>query len=123
MELQLKALLTRVPQEALRAKRARAEELARLVDNLVEAIASGEFRASPAQARRLNEAEAELTQLRLSLVERKPVNQFVGLETRLRTAVSGLPKLLEKEPEKARAALREILGPRSSLGPPTTGGT
>jgi site-specific DNA recombinase len=90
----------------------RIAELHTEVGNLTGAIASGLLRASPALAQRLASAEAELA--RLASAAARPAANLVNLPTRLkaryRQLAGELETFMERDPHRARAALREITG-------------
>jgi site-specific DNA recombinase len=94
---------------------ARIEQLQREVDSLVESVAGGALRASPAIAHRLAGAEAEL----LKLQERPQdepradaaVFQTSVIVDRYLASVRRLPETLAKaDVERSRAHLRELMG-------------
>jgi hypothetical protein len=75
-------------------------------------LASGALKASPAQAERLAAAEAELGLLTAQAA--KPAGKVVDFPTRLtqrfKELVDSLEQNLSRDPNRARAALREICG-------------
>lgn len=86
----------------------------REVANLVDAVASGALRTSPAIAERLAEAEAELVRLRE--VARSP--KVVGIERRVPQAVDRYRAMVERietalpegDVDEFRGGLRELFG-------------
>ncbi len=82
------------------------------VENLTEAVASGALRSSRALADRLTAAESELAELVARSA--RPVAKVIDLPARLAKRIAGLVEGLElkinKEPNRARAAIREICG-------------
>jgi site-specific DNA recombinase len=100
----------------------RIADLKDQLDNLVSAIAMGGMRSSPAIGRKLAEVESELERLESVRAEPTVVPLVTGLRARIRAAVARLPRLLEKDPERARAALRDAgLGPQITLRPAADG--
>jgi DNA invertase Pin-like site-specific DNA recombinase len=93
------------------------------ITNLTDAIATGALRSSPALAQRLTEVEAELTHVR-SQIER-PLPHIVDFPTRLSARigklVDTLERYLDREPHRARAAIREIVGPVIPVRPHVSG--
>ena len=86
------------------------------IENLVAAIASGGLRTSPALGRRLRDAETELQTL--AEVPTAPVVPLVtDISLRIRKALARLPAILADDPDRARAALQDILGPEITLRP------
>lgn len=90
----------------------RSAELHAEISHLTEAIAGGLLRTSPALAQRLATAEAELA--RLAAEAARPAVNLVNLPARLTTRyqrlVGDLEGFMERDPNRARAALREITG-------------
>ena len=82
------------------------------IGNLVDAIASGALKASPALAERLSAAEDELGTLtaQTTRASGKIVDFPSSLATRFNKLVERLEEYLSREPDRARAALREICG-------------
>ena len=114
--------------EALTTERCGKPDLKRIADlkgqleNLVCAVAAGGMRSSPAIGRKIAEVESELEHL--ETVRRPPaaVPLVTDVRERIRGAVARLARLLEKDPERARAALRDAgLGPQITLRPATDG--
>jgi site-specific DNA recombinase len=100
----------------------RIADLRDQLDNLVSAVATGGMRSSPAIGRKLAEVESELERLESVRAEPTVVPLVTGLRARIRAAVARLPRLLEQDPERARAALRDAgLGPMITLRPATDG--
>ena len=91
----------------------RLAEVEREIANLTDAIASGMLRTSPALATRLSQAEAELAKFhaanaspQLAKVERilpRVVDGYLEL-------VADLPNALKRDPARARASIRQLLG-------------
>jgi site-specific DNA recombinase len=84
------------------------------IRNLVDAIANGALRASPAMAERLAQAEAELASLKVAAhpVKTVDIERLVGrVMDRYRTMVEALERSLpEADIEQARADLRALFG-------------
>jgi site-specific DNA recombinase len=100
----------------------RITELKEQLENLVCAVAAGAMRSSPSIARKITEVETELAQL--EALRRVPavVPLVTDVRGRIKAAVTRLARLLEKDPERARAALRDAgLGPQITLRPATDG--
>jgi site-specific DNA recombinase len=91
---------------------ARIRELREQIGNMTEAIASGLLKASPAPSERLSGAEAELARLTAPAV--KPTARILDFPARLAARfnkmVDKLEEYLAHDPNRARAALREIVG-------------
>jgi site-specific DNA recombinase len=113
----LEDLRRRVAQKAATAPKPvnpapRIAELRRQIENLTEAIATGALKASPALADRLTVAEEELARLTAQVV--KPAAKIVELPARImarfKMMVERLEEYLARDPNRARAALREICG-------------
>ena len=92
---------------------ARLRELEKEVANLADAVAGGVLRSSPALAQRLATAEDELAKLHAASVPR----EVVKVERLLPRVVDGylalvadLPKALKRDPARARANIRQLLG-------------
>jgi hypothetical protein len=98
----------------------RIAELQREVENVMDAIAAGQLRGSPALANRLTTADAELERLqaRQSI---QPVAIVVPDVRKRFLVVNQLDKRLAAGPEHGRAALREVLGERVTLQPDASG--
>ena len=89
-------------------RQVRSEELNREIKNLVDAIASYGF--SPALRDKLAEAEAERSRLEVA-VQPAPITRSVeDVLARYRRLVADLPQSLQKSSERARNALRTLLG-------------
>lgn len=90
----------------------RIRELREQIGNMTAAIASGLLKASPALAERLGSAEAELGRLTAQTV--KPTARIIDFPARLNAQfnkmVDKLEEHLARDPNRARAALREIVG-------------
>jgi hypothetical protein len=84
------------------------------IRNLVDAIANGALRASPAMAERLAQADAELVALKVAAhpVKTADIECLVGrVMERYRTMVEALDRSLpEADIEQARADLRALFG-------------
>jgi site-specific DNA recombinase len=113
----LEALGRRVAQKVAAGPKAantapRISELRRQIENLAEAIANGALRASPALAERLAAGEAELG--RLTAQAAKPTTRITDFPARLTArfnkAIDKLEEYLARDPNRARAALREVCG-------------
>ena len=120
MERRVREVLTAVRRGKPDLKR--IAELKEQLENLVSAVATGGMRSSPSIGRRIAEVEGELE--RLETVARPPavVPLVTDVRERIRTAVARLPELLERDPERARAALRDAgLGPQITLRPAADG--
>jgi hypothetical protein len=83
----------------------RIAELQREVENLMDAIAAGQLRGSPALAKRLTAAETEFERLQV----RQSIQPVTVPDVRRRflAMVHRLNEVLAAEPERGRAALRE----------------
>jgi hypothetical protein len=96
----------------------RVAELHAEISHLTDAIAGGLLRASPALAQRLAAAEAELA--RLAAAAARPAVNLVNLPTRLTARfprlVGDLEGFMVRDPNRARAALREITGEIEVVG-------
>jgi len=91
------------------AARARLAELEREIGNLVDAVAAAGW--SGAIRNRLQGAEEERTRLQASVVARKPAKgQITGVVGRYKALLINLQTTLAGEPERARAALQDLLG-------------
>jgi site-specific DNA recombinase len=100
----------------------RIADLKGQLDNLVNAIAGGGMRTSAALGRKLTEVETELGLLEAVKPEPAVVPLVANLRGRVKAALARLPKLLEKNPEQARAALIDAgLSQRITLRPATDG--
>ena len=82
-------------------------ELRTQVENLVNAIAGGGMRSSAALGRKLAEVEDELTRLEAAPATPAVVPLVTNIKARAKAIIKSLPILLEADPEKARAALRD----------------
>jgi DNA invertase Pin-like site-specific DNA recombinase len=88
--------------------RARIAELRTQVENLVNAIAAGGMRSSAALGRKLTEVEDELSRLEAAPAAKSAVVPLVtNVKARAKAIIKSLPKLLDTDPERARAALRD----------------
>ena len=85
----------------------RVADLKVQVDNIVSAISSGGMRSSPALGRKLSELEAEIERMEAVRPACEPVPLMADLRRRIKAAVASLPRLLERDPERARAALAD----------------
>jgi site-specific DNA recombinase len=100
----------------------RVAELKVQVENLVNAIAAGGMRASHALGRKLADIEAELAELETVRAVPAVVLLVTGMRNRIKNALGKLTNLLEQDPERARAALRDAgVGPIITLRPATDG--
>jgi site-specific DNA recombinase len=91
---------------------ARIRELREQISNITDAIASGLLKPSHALGERLGGAEAELARLTAPAV--KPTARILDFPARLKARfnkmVDKLEENLARDPNRARAALREIVG-------------
>jgi site-specific DNA recombinase len=91
----------------------RLAEIEREVENLIDAIARGVLRTSPALAGRLAQAEAEKAALLEANVP-PPLAKAERLLPRVvdgyRELVADLPNALKRDPGRARASIRRLLG-------------
>jgi site-specific DNA recombinase len=87
--------------------RARMVDLRAQVENLVNAIAAGGMRTSAALGRKLAEVEDDLGRLEAAPAMSAVVPLVTNIKARAKAIIHSLPKLLETDPEKARAALRD----------------
>jgi DNA invertase Pin-like site-specific DNA recombinase len=107
----VKALKARKPKPVIDRKR--IASLEREVSNLVDAIAGGALRTSPALTHRLTSAESELSRLReAARAPRVTVDYLIPrFEDRWRAAVTNLESTLEKgDVARARTEIRDLLG-------------
>lgn len=89
----------------------RRAELGAKVAALVEAIASGGLRSSPALAAALSAAEAELATLAPAPRPKAAVIDLMpGLEAAFRKMVRELPRVLAKDPDRTREILARLFG-------------
>ena len=90
----------------------RMADLREQVANLTDALAASALRSSTALADRLVHAETELTRLATEAARpRTKVIEFpVKLTARVRKAVENMLAYLHQEPDRARAAVRELVG-------------
>jgi hypothetical protein len=96
----------------------RLRELEREVDNMVNAIASGALRGSPALAARLAAAESELSKLKEPAPDRAPIERLIPrIGERYLATVKELNKTAERDPQRARMALFEALEEPITLHP------
>ncbi len=90
--------------------RARIEKLEGEISALVDAIASGALRTSPAIAKRLQEAEDALARLKAqpapSIAKLRP-----DLAQQSRAAIENLERTLMIDPRRARTEIAEHVGP------------
>jgi site-specific DNA recombinase len=91
--------------------RAQTAKLEREVAALVEAIATGALRASPAIAQRLAETEATLARLKVQPVRQSIEQLLPQLAERSRFAIENLEKTLAVDPRRGRMELAEHVGP------------
>lgn len=102
--------------------RERITHLRQEVANLTDAIAQGLLRGSPALASRLMAAEAELSRREAEAQPAKVRNIAPNVRERCLGIVRRLEETLGRDPERARAALVEAIGPRITLDPDPSGG-
>ena len=101
----------------------RIAELTSEVQNLVNAIAGGMLKASPALAARLAATEAELARLQAEQQAKPAVSLIVpDIGKRFLGLVDRLDEVLVAEPERGREELRGLLGERIRLAPDQSGG-
>jgi site-specific DNA recombinase len=92
------------------------------IENLATAIAGGLLKSSPALARRLASAEAELATLQEKRPQKADVLTLVPrIAARYLEIVTCLEGALGRNPERARAALTDVIGPRITLQPDPSG--
>jgi site-specific DNA recombinase len=101
--------------------RERINELRQELTNLADAIAQGLLRSSPTLASRLAAAEAELQ--RLEAADQAPKVRHLAPNVRERCLgiLRRLQQTLGSDPERARAALVDAIGPRIILDPDQSG--
>jgi hypothetical protein len=88
------------------------------IGNLVEAIATGALRSSPALAARLEAAESELARLKTAPPDGVPVERLIPrIEERYQRLVTELQRTAERDPQRARQAVIEVLGDAIPLRP------
>ena len=98
--------------------RGRLRELEREVDNLVNAIATGALRNSPALAARLTAAESELARLKEPPPDKAPIERLIPrIGERYLAMVRELNQTAERDPVRARQALIEALEEPITLHP------
>ena len=109
------AALRKAPKAAAIDTTARAAQLAAEVQRIVDAIADGALRASPALAQRLLAAETELDAIKSPAVAAASLDvaQMVpGVVDRFLAAIDDLPDLLQRtDPDRSREELRRLIGP------------
>jgi site-specific DNA recombinase len=91
----------------------RIAELEAQIGNLADAIASGALRSSPALASRLASAEADLAALKAHAVPRdaaKLDRVIPRIDDDFRALVDDLPNAVKRDPDKARATIRQYTG-------------
>jgi site-specific DNA recombinase len=92
------------------------------IDNLIQAIATGALRGSPAIGQRLQAAEAELARLQAAQKPAKrPALMVPNVRGRFLGKVGRLDTVLLQDPERGRDELRGILGERIKLQPDESG--
>ena len=100
------------------ANPARIAQLESEIDNLVNALATGALRSSPALASRLAAAEAELARLKERAAERVPIERLIPhIGERYRALVRELERTAERDPQRAHQALSEALEEAITLHP------
>lgn len=105
-----------------KARTARKAKLEREVANLTDAIASGDLRNSPALAARLQAAETELAELATPVrPTARVVELFPRAEARYHRMMAELPRVMAREPDKARSMLKRLFH-RVTLVPTDDGG-
>jgi site-specific DNA recombinase len=98
----------------------RIPELQAEIGNLVGAIANGLLKGSPALAMRLSTAESELARLEAERLTSRPPRTgriIPHLAERALAIVARLEEPLGHDPERARTALMEAIGPKIMLLP------
>lgn len=89
----------------------RVKELEREINNLADAIGSGQLRTSPILAQRLQSAEAELARVQTAHPAKRPSLLVPNIRKRFLEMVGSMDQvLLEKDPDRGREELRGILG-------------
>jgi hypothetical protein len=99
--------------------RTQIAKLEREVASLVEAVAGGALRASPAIAQRLQEAKAAMARLKVQPVQRSIEQLLPELAERCRSSMENLDRTLAKDPRRARMELTEHVGPIRVRSTPT----
>jgi hypothetical protein len=89
----------------------RIAKLEREAASLVEAIATGMLRTSPAIAKRLAATEETLAQLRAQPGPRSVEQLLPDLEKRIQTMLDNLEETLMRDPRRGRAEIAEHVGP------------
>ncbi len=107
----LRRLRQRVKKPRARDSRAQIAKLEREVASLVDAIASGALRASPALAQRLQVTEAALQRLKDQPAAPGVERLLPQLAERAKAAIDGLERTLMIDPRRARTELAEHVGP------------
>jgi glutamine synthetase adenylyltransferase len=95
---------------AAKDNRAEIAKLEREVASLVDAIASGALRSSPALAQRLQATEAALDQLRTQPPAPDVERLLPQLADRCRAAINGLERTLGADLQRARTEVAEHVG-------------
>jgi site-specific DNA recombinase len=103
--------------------RPRIEELKREIDNLTDAIAAGLLKSSPALARRLAAAEAELEQLQTERQAKAPVVGRIvpKIGESFLAIVDRLEEHLGRDVARSRSALTDAIGDKFVLTPDESG--
>lgn len=99
--------------------RTHVEKLEREVASLVDAIASGALRASPALAQRLQATEAALQRLKDQPAPIDVERLLPQLAERAKAAIDGLERTLMSDPRRARMEVAEHVGPIQVVTTPT----
>ena len=111
-------LTRRLRRKAPTVDKVRVQELEQEVGNLVDAIASGALRSSPAIAARLAAAESELERLNASAPDNGPaVALLPRLDELFLQRVRELERTAERDPVRARQALLESIDTPIALHP------
>jgi hypothetical protein len=96
---------------ALANNRAQIAKLEREVASLVDAIASGTLRSSPALAERLRDTEAILVGLKAKRPRPSVEPLLPQLVSRCRSAIENLERTIMVDPRRARIEMAEHVGP------------
>lgn len=106
--------LRKAPSVTAKPSQSRQSELEAEVARIVDAIANGALRASPALAQRLLNAESELEALRAPVAtptRLDPAQLAPRIVDKYLQAIDRLPALLTETADRAREELRGLIGP------------